>query len=126
MDKNRKFKVLVTDDEEDILVLLKFRLQFSGYEIIQATNGEETLSKVKTEKPDILILDYKLPDMDGDKIARLVKEERNIPILIFTANINFLKTAQCEAIDDFILKPFDPEDLLGKIGSLLDKYYNKV
>ncbi len=126
MEEKKKYKILVSDDEEDILVLVKFRLQFAGYDVVEARDGEETLQKVKEEKPDLLLLDYRLPRGNGKELALKIKKEYglHVPIIMFTASANVLESLHTTMADDCVLKPFKPEELLAKIETLLKKYYS--
>ena len=123
MDKKR---ILVVDDEEDILSVLRFRLEANNYEVLVASDGQEGLNKARSEKPDLMILDLMLPKIDGYKVCRMLKFDeayKTIPIIIFTARAQ----KQDEELgmemgaDAYISKPFEPEILLGKIKELLGK-----
>ena len=123
MDKKR---ILVVDDEEDILNVLRFRLEANNYEVLVASDGQEGLNKARSEKPDLMILDLMLPKIDGYKVCRMLKFDeayKAIPIIIFTARAQ----KQDEELgmemgaDAYISKPFEPEILLGKIKELLGK-----
>jgi len=83
-----KEKILVVDDEEDILELLKFKLSKEGYQVMCAASGEEALRCVRSETPDLIVLDLMLPGMDGIEVARELKNDfhtKNIPIVMLTA-----------------------------------------
>jgi len=123
MDRKR---ILVVDDEEDILNVLRFRLEANNYEVLVASDGQEGLNKARSEKPDLMILDLMLPKIDGYKVCRMLKFDeayKAIPIIIFTARAQ----KQDEELgmemgaDAYISKPFEPEILLGKIKELLGK-----
>lgn len=123
MDKKR---ILVVDDEEDILNVLRFRLEANNYEVLVASDGQEGLNKARSEKPDLMILDLMLPKIDGYKVCRMLKFDeayKAIPIIIFTARAQ--KKDEELGIemgaDAYISKPFEPEILLGKIKELLNK-----
>lgn len=123
MDKKR---ILIVDDEEDILNLLKFRLEANSYEVLIASDGQEGLNKARNEKPDLVILDLMLPKIDGYKVCRMLKFDesyKNIPIIIFTAK-NQKKDEDLGkemGADAYVTKPFEPEMLLEKIRVLLRK-----
>jgi len=125
MLENKKYKILVVDDEEDILTLVKFRLKSQGYKVLEAMDGAGALKEIKQSSPHLLLLDYKLPDFNGAELVRRIKEEMklSLPIIIFTASSAFINTIKALPIDDYVLKPFDPQELLGKIQRLLEKYY---
>ena len=123
MDKKR---ILVVDDEEDILNVLRFRLEANNYEVLVASDGQEGLNKARSEKPDLMILDLMLPKLDGYKVCRMLKFDeayKAIPIIIFTARAQ-KKDEELGlemGADAYISKPFEPEILLGKIKELLGK-----
>lgn len=123
---NGKKKILVVEDELDMLMAIKLRLETSGYEVITATDGLEGLNKARRFKPDLIILDIMLPKMNGFKVARFLKFDevyKKIPIVMLTA----LSSEQDRNIgaetggDAYITKPFEPEQLLNTICRFLDK-----
>ena len=117
-------KILLVDDEPDLVQLVSLRLQAAGYEVATAYDGQEALDQVKKEIPDLIILDLMLPKMDGYKVCRLLKfDERykKIPVLIFTARAqeeDIRLAMECGA-DSYLTKPFDAQVLLSKIQELL-------
>jgi len=121
MDKKR---ILIVDDEEDILNVLRFRLEANNYEVLSASDGQEGLNKARFEKPDLIILDLMLPKLDGYKVCRMLKFDENyksIPIIIFTASAQ-KKDEEFDmemGADAYITKPFEPAILLGKMKELL-------
>ncbi|NQT90480.1 MAG: response regulator [Candidatus Omnitrophica bacterium] len=117
-------KVLLIEDEESLVELLKFRLEASGYGIETALDGEEGINKIKELKPDLVILDITMPKMHGYDVCRLAKaneETRDIPIIMLTAHAQKkdIEEAMESGADTFISKPFEPKDLLEKIEKLL-------
>lgn len=123
MDKKR---ILIVDDEEDILKVLKFRLEANNYEVLSASDGQEGLTKARTEKPDLMILDLMLPKLDGYKVCRMLKFDetyKTIPIIMFTARAQKEDEGLGKEMgaDAYITKPFEPEVLLEKIRELLKK-----
>jgi len=119
-------KILVVDDEEHILMILKDSLEFSGFQIVTATNGEEALESVAKEKPDLLVLDIGMPKMDGWEVCRRLKGDphtKALPIIILTAyaqTSDQRKGADLGA-DRFITKPCDLTYLVEEINNLLKK-----
>jgi DNA-binding response OmpR family regulator len=121
-----KKRILIVDDEEDILEVLKFRLEANDYEVMTASDGQEGLNKARSEKPDLMILDLMLPKIDGYKVCRMLKFDetyKSIPIIMVTA-----KSQQKDedlgremGADAYVMKPFEPEILLDKIRELLRK-----
>lgn len=118
-------KILIVDDEKDIVETLSFMLQAKGYEIISAYDGEEGLKLAKEEKPDLIILDVMMPKINGYKICRLLKYDakyKNIPIIMVTARSqdNDKLIGEETGADEYITKPFDFSDVL----SVINKYTN--
>jgi len=112
-------KILIVDDEPDLLKVTVTRLETSGYEVLQAVSSEGALEVLKKNKPDLILLDLLLPDMQGDTLCKQLKSDKalkDIPIVLFTASIVRVPEKVKEmGADDYILKPFEPEDLLFKI-----------
>ena len=119
-------KVLVVDDEESILTLLKYNFEKAGLIVITAEEGKKALEKVKEEKPDLIILDIMLPGMDGIEICKgLRKEDNNIPILMLTAKdeeIDKILGLEIGA-DDYITKPFSIRELMARVKALLRRSF---
>ena len=129
LEKNQKAekdtkRVLVVDDEEDIVKLVKMYLEHHRYEVITANNGQEGLEKAKTKKPDLIVLDLMLPKMNGYKVCGLLKKDTRYaktPIILFTAKAQEkdVKLGEEVGADTYLIKPFEPEILLAKIEELL-------
>lgn len=122
-------KVLVVDDEEQIIKMLKLRLEFFGHCVIAAGNGQECLQKI-SEKPDIILLDAVMPGLSGFEVCKKIKEMeavKDIPVIILTAltsEEDVDKSIECGA-SCFISKPFNAEDVIVKINNALDAKYEK-
>ena len=119
-----KEKILVVDDEEDILELLKYNLSREGYQVSCTTSGEKTLNLVKTETPDLILLDLMLPGMDGLEVARRLKDNpttKKVPIVMLTAKGEEadIVTGLELGADDYITKPFSPRILLARVRAVL-------
>jgi len=117
-------RVLVIEDEVHILELLKYNLEAAGYKVITSENGKEGLDKAFEGKPDLVILDLMLPDVDGLEICKILKkndETKNIPIIMLTAKSEeFDKVLGLEiGADDYLAKPFSPRELLARIRAVL-------
>ena len=117
-------RVLVVDDEPDIRDVLKIILEAEKYEVIEAKNGEEAIKIITQKTPDLVLLDYKMPKMDGREVCRLVKKDillRHLPIIMVTGKGEI--TDKVDGIDagadDYIVKPFEPEELLAHIKMIL-------
>ena len=117
-------KILVVDDEAQLVDMIKMRLEASDYEVITAFDGQDALEKAKKDKPDLIILDLMLPKIDGYKVCGLLKKDARyakIPILMFTARAQEedKKLGEEVGADTYITKPFEPQALLTKIQELL-------
>ncbi len=122
-----KKKVLVVDDEPDTLELVKLVLESGGFEAVLANNGLEALTQIENEKPDLVLLDIMMPDMDGWDVFRKIKERNsNIPIAILTAkaqNIDKLLGLHVLKADDYITKPFGKNELISKVKKMTGLTY---
>ena len=121
-----KKKILVVDDEVQLVDMVKMRLEANNYDVITAYDGQEALDKAHKEKPDLIILDLMLPKMDGYKVCRMLKFDekyKSIPIVMFTARAQEEdeKVGMEVGADAYITKPFDPQLLLDKIQELVGK-----
>jgi two-component system alkaline phosphatase synthesis response regulator PhoP len=117
-------KILVVEDEQDILQLVKHYLEKEGFRPITAMNGLEALKKVKEEKPDLLVLDLMLPELDGLEVCkrlRSVPETAMLPILMLTAKAEESDTIVGLELgaDDYVTKPFSPKALVARVKALL-------
>ena len=119
-----KGKILVVDDEVYIVHILDFSLGMEGYEVVTALDGEEALAKVKSEKPDLIVLDIMMPKLDGYETCRILKsdpEVKHIPVILLSAkgrNVDQQMGFQVGA-DDYITKPFSPRKLVERIKLIL-------
>ena len=119
-----KKRILVVDDEAELVKAIQIRLEQAGYETLVAYDGKEGLEKAHKEKLDLIILDLMLPKMDGYKVCGLLKADTRydkIPIIIFTARAqeSDIKMGQEVGADAYITKPFEYQVLLDKIKELL-------
>jgi len=121
---SEKKRILVIEDEEAMVDLVKMRLEANGYEVITAYDGQEGLDKARKLEPDLIILDLMLPKMDGYKVCGLLKADTRyskIPVVMFTAKVqeDDVKLGKEVGADAYITKPFEPQTLLGEIEALL-------
>ena len=126
MSEEKKYKILVVDDESDVLSLLNLMLDSQGYQVVSASDGQEALEKARSAGPDLILLDVMLPRLDGYKVARMLKFDENfrhIPIIMLTAKVQEKdrQTGLEMGVDDYITKPFDTAALLEKVKALLAK-----
>lgn len=120
-----KKKILAIDDEPDVLILLSKRLQVRGYQVLCASGGSVGIEIARREKPDLILLDILMPDMDGSETAAVLRQDpltREIPILFLTC----LFTKREENLEGheagkniFLAKPYDPAELLAEIERLI-------
>lgn len=118
----QKTRLLVIDDEPDLLAELKPLLERSGYEVATAINGLDGLKKIETWQPDLLILDVMMPHLDGRELLRRVRAAENwTPVILLTKVGGTADRALSlqEGADDYINKPFDPFELLARIQAVL-------
>ena len=119
-------KILVVDDEVDLVKTVQFSLELEGYKVLVSYNGEDALNQARKENPDLILLDIMLPKLDGYKVCRLLKFDekyKHIPILMLTA-----KTQEKDKVlgmetgaVEYITKPFDMDELMEKIKAYLNK-----
>jgi len=119
-------KILVVDDEADLVETVRFPLEMDGFTVLVSYNGEDALNQARKEKPDLILLDLMLPKLDGYKVCRLLKFDekyKHIPILMLTA-----KTQEKDKLlgketgaDEYITKPFDIAELMKKVKAYLQK-----
>ena len=116
-------KVLIVDDEPDTLELIKLVLESGGFGTMLAASGMEALAQIDRTKPDLVLLDIMMPDMDGWDVFRKIKEKNSkIPIAILTAkaqNIDRLLGLHVLKADDYITKPFGKNELINKVRKLV-------
>lgn len=117
-------RILVIDDEQDMVSAIKLRLEANGYEVIAAKDGPEGLNKARMEKPNLIILDIMLPRLDGFKVCRMLKYDekfKNIPIIMFSAKVQKrdIERGKEMGADAYITKPFKADELLAKMKELL-------
>jgi len=118
-------KILIVDDEPDILRATKVRLMSFGYEVITANDGKECMALLQTDTPDMILLDLRLPFMNGDEICLKIKSDeklKDIPVIIFTASSDVTTSNKVKesGADGYLIKPFDPGDLLQIIKKFTD------
>lgn len=116
-----KEKILVVDDERNIVELLKFNLEKEGYEVVVAYDGIEAVKLAKDEKPDLIILDIMLPGQGGLEVCRQLRKEMKTPILMATAKgeeIDKILGLELGA-DDYVTKPFSPRELIARVKAIL-------
>lgn len=119
-----KSKVLVIEDEPDIVEVIQYNLEREGHKVVACRNGEQGLSRIRTDNPDLVILDLMLPGMDGVEVCRQVKADpmtRGVPIIMLTA-----KGEESDVVlglgvgaEDYVTKPFSPRELVARVQVVL-------
>jgi DNA-binding response OmpR family regulator len=119
-----KLKIMIVDDDPNILQLISLYLTKEGFEALQARQGDEALKMFKTSPPNLMLLDIMLPGMDGWQVCREVRKVSNIPIIMLTAkDETFDKVLGLElGADDYIVKPFDTKELVARIKAVLRRF----
>ncbi len=122
----RKKKILVAEDETDIRNLITFSLQYVGYQVIEALDGEEALRMADEEQPDLILLDVRMPKMNGYDTCRVLKTQdstQGIPVVFLSARGQEAEIRRGLALgaEEYILKPFAPDELYRRVGSILER-----
>jgi len=121
-----KKKVLIVDDEKDVLRIVGKRLSYAGYDVITAESGSEALIKAQKEKPGLIILDVLMPGMDGAETANALKRNvatKDIPVIFLTCLLTKGEEKNRRVIGGkyFISKPYDPKELIKAVSGYLDR-----
>jgi phosphate regulon transcriptional regulator PhoB len=125
-----KEKILIVEDEKDIVKVLEYNLQKEGFKTFSVADGEDALVSAKRERPDLIILDLMLPGMDGLEVCKSLKKESktaSVPVIMLTA-----KSQESDKIvglelgaDDYVVKPFSPRELIARIKAVLRRVKEK-
>jgi len=115
------YKILVVEDDRNLLDTLEYNLRREDYEVITAVDGEQALESARKENPDVIILDIMLPELSGLEVCRILRKEMTVPILMLTArNEEVDKIIGLEiGADDYMTKPFSMRELLARIRAML-------
>lgn len=118
------YRVLVCDDQPDIVRALKIYLEPEGYGVYEAFNGQQALDMIETEKIQLVLMDIMMPKMDGITALRKIRQFSNIPIILLTAKSETEDMVEGlnAGADDYIVKPFVPEQMLARVRSQLRRY----
>jgi two-component system alkaline phosphatase synthesis response regulator PhoP/OmpR family response regulator RpaB len=120
---NPTYRILVVDDDKDIVQTIKGNLELDGYEVLTASDGHSCLQMAREQRPDLIILDLNLPDIDGIKACQIMRREYDFPIIMLTAREGVSDKVlglECGA-DDYIVKPFNSLELSARIKSILKR-----
>src|SRR5437667_5461264 len=113
--------ILVVDDEREIAQIARDYLQHAGFAVISAADGARALETARARRPDLVVLDLGLPGLDGIEVARTLRRESNVPIIMLTARVeesDRLLGLQVGA-DDYVTKPFSPRELVARVVAVL-------
>jgi len=117
-------KILVVDDEPNIIELAKLYLERDGYQVEGVGTGQDALSQLSSFNPDLIVLDLMLPDIDGFEVCRQIRAKSDVPILMLTArreDIDKIVGLEMGA-DDYSTKPFNPRELVARVKAILRRY----
>ena len=119
--------VLIVDDEDSIRTLVTVNLERSGYKVLQAANGSEAIEKLNS-KPDLILLDIMLPDIDGFELCKVLRQTTSVPIIFLTARDDEVdKIVGLElGADDYITKPFSPREMVARVRAVLRRAKENV
>ena len=122
-----KTKILCIEDEPQMIDLLRLILETHGYAVIGAEGGQQGLAAMRAERPDLILLDLMMPDMDGGDVYQQMRQEADlgdIPVIIVTAKaapIDKVLWINVAGVDDYVTKPFGPSELIGSIERVLSR-----
>ena len=121
-------KILVVDDEPQIVDLVRLYLQRDGYQVTSARDGQEALTLFHRDKPDLVVLDLMLPEVDGIEVCRQIRRHSSVPIIMLTARSEDMdKLLGLElGADDYVTKPFSPRELVARVGAVLRRTRDEV
>ncbi|WP_376792103.1 response regulator transcription factor [Thermoflexus sp.] len=120
-------RILIAEDERDIRELIAFTLEFGGFQVITTTNGQEAVELARRHRPDLILLDVRMPKMTGYEACRILKsqeETRTIPVVFLSAKgqESEIRQGMEAGADAYILKPFAPDELIQQVRAILDRY----
>jgi DNA-binding response OmpR family regulator len=125
-----KKKILVAEDEPDIRGLIVFSLQYAGFTVVEASNGEDAVDKASKEKPDLILLDVRMPKMTGYEACQALKAQsstKDIPVVFLSARgqESEIKHGLELGAEEYILKPFAPDELYRRVETILQRLERK-
>jgi two-component system alkaline phosphatase synthesis response regulator PhoP len=121
MMEGKHMKILIVDDEENILKIVEAYLVAKNYQVFRAMDGEEALRKAETIRPDLIVLDLMLPDISGLEVCRRIRKSSSVPVIMLTARTteqDILSGLQIGA-DHYMTKPFSPKELVARVQTVL-------
>ncbi len=114
-----RHRVLLVDDDPRILNFARLKLLATGYDVITAMTGQGALAMIESEKPDILLLDLRMPGMGGLDVLRVLRASSQLPVIVVSAATDLAEEALGLGANDYLAKPFDPDELPGRIEAIL-------
>jgi DNA-binding response OmpR family regulator len=117
----RDRRILVVDDEERMVRFIRLNLEHDGFRVVTAYNGMQAINKVRSDLPDLILLDVMMPDMDGFEVLKLIRETHSVPVIMLTAKgdeddrVRGLESGA----DDYVTKPFSPRELVSRVKAVL-------
>jgi len=127
MNEENVKKILCVEDEPEMVDLIRLILNRRGFEVTGASGGVDGLNQIRESRPDLVLLDLMMPDMDGWEVYQQMKADdtlKNIPVIVVTAkaqSIDKVLGLHIAKVDDYIAKPFSPQDLLSSVEKVLEK-----
>ncbi len=127
MTEKKMKRILCIEDEQEMIDLIRLILTRRGFEVKGANGGKEGLESIRTERPDLVLLDLMMPDMDGWEVYQQMKADeatRNIPVIVVTAkaqSIDKVLGLHIAKVDDYIAKPFSPQELMNSVDAVLGR-----
>ncbi len=120
-----KGKVLVVDDERPVVMVIETNLKIAGYEVLTAYNGREALEKMRSERPDCVVLDVMMPEMNGWQVLEEIRDDEDLcdtQVIMLTAMVDDADISRGYelGVDLYLTKPFEPEELLEFVGRVID------
>jgi DNA-binding response OmpR family regulator len=120
-DTEKKSLVLIVDDHRPVLRFIEINLKLNGFEVITTTSGAEALEIIKTENPDIMLLDIVIPELDGFEVLRQLRAFNQMPVIAISARSDNYNKAMELGANVFIIKPLNVDELSGRIKELLGR-----
>ncbi|HLE52147.1 MAG TPA: response regulator transcription factor [Anaerolineales bacterium] len=114
-------RILIVDDEERMVRFIRLNLEYDGFQVIEAFNGSQAINKIRSNLPDLVLLDVMLPDFDGFEVLRMIREVSTVPVIMLTAKgeeEDRVRGLEMGA-DDYITKPFSPRELVSRVRAVL-------
>jgi len=123
LEMKRKARILVVDDDSQILDMLKCTLEEEGYDVDVAADGKSALALLPKHKPDLVLLDIRMPDLDGYQVLEFIRENSEVPVIMLTGVVEPISVYQSVNLgaDDYVRKPFHIRELVARIKNKLKR-----